>query len=133
MNPWNSCLVKLTLELMMNESATAKKYIAIWLVLLAAGGACALTMGVTFLSTVPPTVGLVAKMFGTANMAILFGMLMMAHQIGGFFGAYLGGYVFQATGSYDWVWYIDMVLAVGAALVNLPIREARLPGVAMAA
>ena len=86
----------------------------------------AAVMGVTFLSTVPPTVGLVAKMFGTANMAMLFGIVMLAHQIGGFFGAYLGGSVFQATGSYDWVWYIDIVLAVGAALVNLPIREAQL-------
>ncbi|UJB63898.1 MFS transporter [Acidovorax sp. YS12] len=82
-------------------------------------------MGVTFLSTVPPTAGLVAKMFGTANMAMLFGIVMLAHQVGGFFGAYLGGSVFQATGSYDWVWYADIVLAAGAALVNLPIREAR--------
>jgi MFS family permease len=87
----------------------------------------AAVMGVTFLSTVPPTVGLVAKMFGTANMAMLFGVVMLAHQIGGFFGAYLGGYVFEATGSYDWVWYIDIVLAAGAALINLPIREAILP------
>lgn len=86
----------------------------------------AAVMGVTFLSTVPPTVGLVAKMFGTANMAMLFGIVMLAHQVGGFFGAYLGGQVFQATGSYDLVWYFDIALAVGAALVNLPIREARL-------
>ena len=93
----------------------------------------AAVMGVTFLSTVPPTAGLVAKMFGTANMAMLFGIVMLAHQIGGFFGAFLGGYVFQATGSYDWVWYIDIVLAAGAALVNLPIREARLPRSAQAA
>ncbi|MBW8723453.1 MAG: MFS transporter [Polaromonas sp.] len=87
----------------------------------------AAVMGVTFLSTVPPTVGLVAKMFGTANMAMLFGVVMLSHQVGGFLGAYLGGYIFQATGSYDWVWYIDIVLAAGAALVNLPIREALLP------
>jgi MFS family permease len=87
----------------------------------------AAVMGVTFLSTVPPTVGLVAKMFGTANMAMLFGIVMLAHQIGGFLGAFLGGYIFQATGSYDWVWYIDIVLALGAAAVNLPIREALLP------
>ena len=87
----------------------------------------AAVMGVTFLSTVPPTVGLVAKMFGTANMAMLFGVVMLSHQVGGFLGAYLGGYVFQATGSYDWVWYMDIVLAAGAALVNLPIREALLP------
>jgi predicted MFS family arabinose efflux permease len=85
----------------------------------------AAVMGLTFLSTVPPTVGLVAKMFGTANMAMLFGMVMLAHQVGGFFGAYLGGSVFQATGSYDWVWYIDIALAVGAALVHRPIRETR--------
>ncbi|MEI8030322.1 MAG: MFS transporter [Comamonadaceae bacterium] len=86
----------------------------------------AAVMGVTFLSTVPPTVGLVAKMFGTSNMAMLFGIVMLAHQIGGFFGAFLGGFVFQATGNYDLVWYIDIMLAAGAALVNLPIREARL-------
>ncbi|ARU04371.1 MFS transporter [Comamonas serinivorans] len=83
----------------------------------------AAVMGVSFLSTVPPTAGLVAKMFGPANMAMLFGLVMLAHQLGGFLGAYLGGQVFQATGSYDWMWYADIVLAVGAALVNLPIRE----------
>lgn len=83
-------------------------------------------MGITFLSTVPPTVGLVVKMFSTANMAMLFGIVMLSHQVGGFLGAYLGGTVFQATGSYDWVWYIDIALALGAALVNLPIHEAPL-------
>ncbi|MDB5870252.1 MAG: major facilitator transporter [Polaromonas sp.] len=83
-------------------------------------------MGVTFLSTVPPTAGLVAKFFGTANMATLFGTVMLSHQVGGFMGAWLGGKVFELTGAYDWVWYIDIVLAVGAALINLPIREARL-------
>ncbi|WP_225781688.1 MFS transporter [Xenophilus sp. Marseille-Q4582] len=84
----------------------------------------AAVMGVSFLSTVPPTAGLVAKMFGPANMAMLFGIVMLSHQIGGFLGAFLGGYIFQVTGSYDWVWYIDILLAVGAALVHLPIREA---------
>jgi MFS family permease len=90
----------------------------------------AAVMGLTFLSTVPPTAGLVAKFFGTANMATLFGVVMLAHQVGGFLGAYLGGKVFEATGAYDWVWYIDVVLAAGAALIHLPIREARLPVVA---
>jgi predicted MFS family arabinose efflux permease len=84
----------------------------------------AAVMGLTFLSTVPPTAGLVAKFFGTANMATLFGIVMLAHQVGGFLGAWLGGTVFEATGSYDWVWYIDIVLAAGAALIHLPIREA---------
>ena len=84
----------------------------------------AAVMGLTFLSTVPPTAGLVAKFFGTANMATLFGIVMLTHQVGGFLGAYVGGRVFEATGSFDWVWYIDIVLAIGAALIHLPIREA---------
>ncbi len=82
-------------------------------------------MGLTFLSTVPPTAGLVTKFFGTANLATLFGLVMLVHQMGGFLGAYLGGKVFDATGSFDWIWYIDVVLAVGAALIHLPIKEAR--------
>jgi predicted MFS family arabinose efflux permease len=92
----------------------------------------AAVMGLTFLSTVPPTAGLVAKFFGPANMATLFGVVMLTHQIGGFLGAWLGGKVFEATGAYDWVWYVDIMLAVGAALVHLPIREAR-PRMAAAA
>lgn len=84
-------------------------------------------MGITFLSTVPPTAGLVLKMFGPANMAMLFGLLMLSHQIGGFLGAYLGGQVFHRTGNYDWLWYMDIALAVGAALIHAPIREAPLP------
>jgi predicted MFS family arabinose efflux permease len=84
-------------------------------------------MGLTFLSTVPPTAGLVAKLMGTGNMATLFGIVMLSHQAGGFLGAWLGGSVFEATGRYDWMWYIDILLAVGAALVHLPIREIHLP------
>lgn len=83
----------------------------------------AAVMGLTFLSTVPPTAGLVGKLMGTGNMATLFGIVMLSHQIGGFLGAWLGGRVFEATGRYDWMWYVDIVLAVGAALVHLPIRE----------
>jgi MFS family permease len=89
-------------------------------------------IGLTYLSTVPPTAGLVAKFFGTAHMATLFGFVMLSHQIGGFLGAWLGGKAFEWTGSYDWMWYVDIVLAVGAALVHLPIREARLPPRAIA-
>jgi predicted MFS family arabinose efflux permease len=87
----------------------------------------AAVMGLTYLSTVPPTAGLVAKFFGPANMATLFGVVMLTHQVGAFVGSWLGGRVFEVTGAYDWVWYIDIVLAVGAALVHLPIREEPLP------
>jgi predicted MFS family arabinose efflux permease len=83
-------------------------------------------IGFTYLSTVPPTAGLVAKFFGPTHMATLFGLVMLAHQVGGFLGAWLGGKAFEWTGSYDWMWYADIVLAMGAALVHLPIREARL-------
>lgn len=89
-------------------------------------------MGLTFLSTVPPTAGLVTKLFGTANLATLFGLVMLVHQMGGFLGAYLGGKVFDMTGSFDWIWYADIVLAVGAALIHLPIKEAKIPRVAIA-
>ncbi|MFZ6657507.1 MFS transporter [Undibacterium sp. TJN19] len=86
----------------------------------------AAVMGLTFLSTVPPTAGLVAKFFGPANMASLFGIVMLTHQLGGFLGAWLGGKVFEAAGNYNLLWYIDITLAVGAALIHLPIKEPQL-------
>jgi MFS family permease len=83
-------------------------------------------MGLSYLSTVPPTANLVAKFFGPTHMATLFGLVMLTHQVGAFFGSWLGGKVFEWTGAYDWFWYADIVLAAGAALINLPIREAPL-------
>lgn len=82
-------------------------------------------IGLTYLATVPPTAGLVAKLHGPRYMATLFGIVMFSHQIGGFLGAWLGGKAFESTGSYDWIWYADILLAVAAALVHLPIREAK--------
>jgi predicted MFS family arabinose efflux permease len=90
-----------------------------------------IVIGFTYLATVPPTVGLVGKLHGMRFLATLFGFVMLSHQVGGFLGAWLGGRLFEATGSYDWMWYVDIVLAVGAALIHLPIRE-RVP-VAVAA
>jgi predicted MFS family arabinose efflux permease len=84
----------------------------------------AIVLGFTYLSTVPPTVGLVGKLHGIRYVATLFGIVMFSHQIGGFLGAWLGGYVFERTGSYDWLWTIDIMLAVGAALIHMPIKEA---------
>ncbi len=83
----------------------------------------AAVMGLTFLSTVPPTAGLVARFFGPSHMATLFGLTMVSHQVGGFLGAWLGGKAFEAFGNYDWIWAVDIALAVAAALIHLPIRE----------
>jgi len=85
----------------------------------------AAVMGLTFLSTVPPTAGLVSRFFGPAHMATLFGLVMVSHQVGGFLGAWLGGKAFDLTGSYDWMWTADILLAAAAALVHLPIVERR--------
>ncbi|MCB5184967.1 MFS transporter [Methylobacillus gramineus] len=83
----------------------------------------AAVLGLTWLATVPPTAGLVGKLFGPRYLATLFGFTLFSHQIGGFFGAWLGGITLVQTGSYEWMWYADIVLACIAALVNLPIRE----------
>lgn len=85
--------------------------------------AFAAAIGFTYLSTVPPTVGLVAKLHGQRYLATLFGVVMMSHQVGAFLGAWIGGKAFEATGSYDWMWYADIALCLGAAVVHLPIRE----------
>lgn len=80
-------------------------------------------IGFTYLSTVPPTVGLVVKMYGVRYMATLFGLVMLSHQVGGFLGAYLGGKAFEASGNYDWMWWADIALCLMAAAIHLPIRE----------
>jgi predicted MFS family arabinose efflux permease len=82
-------------------------------------------LGFTWLATVPPTAGLVGKLFGTRYLTTLFGLTLLSHQIGGFLGAWLGGVAMAQLGSYAWVWYADIALALAAALINLPIREAR--------
>ena len=86
----------------------------------------AIGLGLTWLATVPPTAAIVAKLFGVRYLATLFGLTLLSHQIGGFFGAYLGGIAIDHTGSYQWMWWADIALSGAAALVNLPIREAPL-------
>lgn len=83
-------------------------------------------LGLTWLSTVPPTATIVGKLFGIRYLATLFGLTLLSHQIGAFFGAYFGGLVLERAGNYQAMWYADIALAAFAALVNLPIREARL-------
>ena len=93
----------------------------------------AAALGFSWLATVPPTAGLVGKLFGTRYLGTLFGLTLLSHQIGGFFGAWLGGLAVTRFGDYGWMWYADMTLAAMAALVCLPIREARLAQPAAAA
>ena len=85
----------------------------------------AVGLGLTWLATVPPTAAIVAKLFGIRYLATLFGLTLLSHQIGGFLGVYLGGIAFAQSGDYQWMWYADMALAAAAAIINLPIREAR--------
>ena len=80
-------------------------------------------MGVLWLSTVPLTSGLVALMFGVRYMATLFGFVFFSHQVGAAVGVWLGGFLYERTGSYDVVWWLGAVLGIVAGLVNLPIRE----------
>jgi len=84
-------------------------------------------MGLLWLSTVPLTSGLVAVMFGPRYMATLFGVVFFSHQVGSFFGVWLGGIIYAETGSYDMLWWIGVLLGVLAALVHLPIRDAPSP------
>jgi len=85
----------------------------------------AAVLGMTWLATVPPTAGLVGKLFGVRYLATLFGLTLFSHQLGGFYGAWLGGLAIANFGDYGWMWYADAALATMAAISNLPIREAR--------
>ncbi|WP_090045962.1 MFS transporter [Limnohabitans sp. 2KL-27] len=80
-------------------------------------------MGLLWLSTVPPTNAAVAQIFGISHLSMLSGFIFFSHQIGSFMGVWLGGYLYDKTGSYDIVWYLAIALGVFAALVNLPVRE----------
>jgi MFS family permease len=91
------------------------------------------TIGLLWLSTIPPTQALVALMFGTRWLTMLAGLAFFSHQVGGFLGVWLGGVLYERTGSYDVVWYLTILLGLFAAVVNLPIVEkpvARLGAVA---
>ena len=81
------------------------------------------TMGLMWLSTVPPTNGIIALMFGTRWLATLAGFAFFSHQVGGFLGVWLGGLVFDRTGSYNMVWWLAILFGVLSALINMPIVE----------
>jgi MFS family permease len=84
-------------------------------------------MGLLWLSTVPPTNATLAQIFGVAHLSMLGGFVFFSHQIGSFLGVWLGGLLYDRTGSYDVVWYLTIALGIFAAIVNLPVREAPIP------
>jgi predicted MFS family arabinose efflux permease len=79
--------------------------------------------GLFWLSTVPPTSSLVTIMFGTRYLAMLYGFAFFSHQVGSFFGVWLGGVVFERTGNYDLIWWLSVALGIASAVINLPIVE----------
>jgi predicted MFS family arabinose efflux permease len=81
-------------------------------------------MGLLWLSTVPATNATIAQIFGVAHLSMLGGFVFLSHQIGSFLGVWLGGYLYDTTGSYDVAWYLAIALGVFAGLVNLPVKEA---------
>ena len=81
------------------------------------------SFGFLWLSTVPATSGIVAHMFGTKYLGLLYGIVFLSHQIGSFFGAYLGGLFHDIYGSYDYAWYLAIALSIFAAIIHLPIKE----------
>lgn len=85
----------------------------------------ALALGVSWLATLPPTTGIVGKLFGTRYLATLIGLTLLTHQLGAFYGAWLGGLAVAHLGNYNGMFYADAALAAFAAVINLPIREAR--------
>jgi len=88
--------------------------------------------GYLWLSTIPPTNGIISQVFGTKYLAMLYGLVFFSHQIGSFFGAYLGGYFFDQYGSYDYAWYLSIALSFFATAIHLPIDEKPLPRLATA-
>ncbi len=81
------------------------------------------SFGFLWLSTVPATSGIVAHIFGTKYLGLLYGLVFLSHQVGSFFGAYLGGLFYDLYGSYDYAWYLAIALSIFAGLIHLPIRE----------
>jgi predicted MFS family arabinose efflux permease len=105
----------------------ARSMVTVGFLLLPASPATALAFGaltgLLWLSTVPPTSGLVSVMFGTRHLAMLYGFSFFSHQVGAFLGVWLGGLIFERTGGYDLVWWLSVALGLASAAINLPIVE----------
>ena len=103
---------------------------------LPASNILAISFGICFgflwLATIPATFGIVAQVFGTKYLAMLSGIVFLSHQLGSFSGAYLGGYFYDNYGSYDYAWYLSILLSFFATLMHLPINESPIKRVATA-
>jgi predicted MFS family arabinose efflux permease len=84
-------------------------------------------MGLTYMAVLPPTAGLVGKLYGAERLATLLGLVFMLHQVGAFLGSWLGGVALELTGGYDAMWKLDIALAIGAALLSLTIPDRHEP------
>jgi MFS family permease len=118
---------KMSKKIILSAIYTLRGVSIIFFIFLPASNINAFTFGASFgflwLSTVPATSGIVAHIFGTKFLGLLYGIVFLSHQIGSFFGAYLGGLFHDLYGSYDYAWYLAIALSVFAALIHLPIKE----------
>ena len=114
-------------KIVLSAIYTLRAFSIIFFIFLPASNMTAIIFGASFgflwLSTVPATSGIVAHLFGTKYLGLLYGLVFLSHQIGSFFGAYLGGLFYDLYGSYDYAWYLAIALSVFAAIIHLPIKE----------
>ena len=118
---------KISKKIVLSTIYTLRAFSIIFFIFLPASNLPAIIFGASFgflwLSTVPATSGIVAHLFGTKYLGLLYGLVFLSHQIGSFFGAYLGGLFYDLYGSYDYAWYLAIALSVFAAIIHLPIKE----------
>jgi MFS family permease len=118
---------KISKKIVLSTIYTLRAFSIIFFIFLPASNLTAIIFGASFgflwLSTVPATSGIVAHLFGTKYLGLLYGLVFLSHQIGSFFGAYLGGLFYDLYGSYNYAWYLAIALSVFAAIIHLPIKE----------
>jgi MFS family permease len=118
---------KISKKIVLSTIYILRAFSIIFFIFLPASNLNAIIFGASFgflwLSTVPATSGIVAHLFGTKYLGLLYGLVFLSHQIGSFFGAYLGGLFYDIYGSYDYAWYLAIALSVFAAIIHLPIKE----------
>ena len=118
---------KISKKIVLSTIYTLRAFSIIFFIFTPASSLNAIIFGASFgflwLSTVPATSGIVAHLFGTKYLGLLYGLVFLSHQIGSFFGAYLGGLFYDIYGSYDYAWYLAIALSVFAAIIHLPIKE----------